>query len=809
MKKFIFFFILLFSFSLLVPRLVFASNVLLADDFEDGMYDGWSVKSGTWNIENISGSKRLGSTVNSNQTVVEITAGDISWEDYVFEMDMIALQGADKNIIFRVKDNNNKYGIHMRSNDGGVSELVCIERWSSKGGDVLSFWDKCRDWNFINNKLYHLKVTALNNNIKFYVDDVLAIDFTDEIAPIYNGKIGLRVGTGAVAPTEIYFDNVKVTKIRDPIVVIPGHGASINFQEMFLGQDDPNGWQMVPGAHVYDNLINTLEYNGYEEGKNLFVFYYNWLDSIDSSAKKLHDFINDIAKNSPTGKVNIIGHSMGGLVARGCLEEKYGENCLVDKMVTVGSPHLGVPEAYGAWEGGEIWKKGFVNRVALEIFLNIKRQLGETRKETVREIAPSTKDFLPIFSYLKINDGQVIQFSPDDYPQNNLLANWAPFSSFPKMTPYIIYGENQPTLRWLTITKNLSWIDRVLGNWEYGKPVEMEYVNDGDGTVSVLSAYPEASLSAFGFELGHREIVSEDEAISKIMGELDLESTSGADFQEDAQDYLAFYLHSPAHLEVANLPKDDVFLGEDDGKLKLIIIANPQVDKEYSVNVVGDEKGEYTLTVGQISDEQSNWDDYRGLTNPGEKDTFLIRFNPDTNQERLKDVQVLAGELPLNELIESLRVEMDQNSLLVQKLDNLKNLIPINLEKSWEYIYQIRNLTASLYKSGRINSDIQKVNSQLDSIAVYLKALAQNKPRVLAGKEAELNFRDAQEIVDNLAVVSYSDIEHLGEEFSLPAAFDFSLAQKSLKESSGDSYPAYLSARQGYFLGRNSKVLIQ
>ncbi|PIS15369.1 hypothetical protein COT63_00325 [Candidatus Shapirobacteria bacterium CG09_land_8_20_14_0_10_38_17] len=582
---------------------------------------------------------------------------------------------------------------------------------------------------------------------------------------------------------------------------------------MFLGQDDPNGWQMVPGAHVYDNLINTLEYNGYEEGKNLFVFYYNWLDSIDSSAKKLHDFINDIAKNSPTGKVNIIGHSMGGLVARGCLEEKYGENCLVDKMVTVGSPHLGVPEAYGAWEGGEIWKKGFVNRVALEIFLNIKRQLGETRKETVREIAPSTKDFLPIFSYLKINDGQVIQFSPDDYPQNNLLANWAPFSIFPETTPYVIYGKNQPTLRWLTITKDLSWIDRVLGNWEYGKPVEKGYESNGedggDGTVSVLSAYPEASLSAFGFELGHREIVSEDEAISKIMGELDLESTSGADFQEDAQDYLAFYLHSPAHLEVANLPKDDVFLGEDDGKLKLIIIANPQVDKEYSVNVVGDEKGEYTLTVGQISDEQSNWDDYRGLTNPGEKDTFLIRFNPDTNQERLKDVQVLAGELPLNELIESLRVEMDQNSLLVQKLDNLKNLIPINLEKSWEYIYQIRNLTASLYKSGRINSDIQKVNSQLDSIAVYLKALAQNKPRVLAGKEAELNFRDAQEIVDNLAVVSYSDIEHLGEEFSLPAAFDFSLAQKSLKESSGDSYPAYLSARQGYFLGRNSKVLIQ
>ena len=87
--------------------------------------------------------------------------------------------------------------------------------------------------------------------------------------------------------------------------------------------------------------------------------------------------------------------------------------------------------------------------------------------------------------------------------------------------------------------------------------------------------------------------------------------------------------------------------------------------------------------------------------------------------------------------------------------------------------------------------------------------MAENKPRVLVDSEAELNFRDAQEIINNLAIIPYSKIEHLDKKFSLPAAFDFSLAQKSLEEASGSSYPAYLLARKSYFLGRNSKALIQ
>jgi len=64
-------------------------------------------------------------------------------------------------------------------------------------------------------------------------------------------------------------------------------------------------------------------------------------------------------------------------------------------------------------------------------------------------------------------------------------------------------------------------------------------------------------------------------------------------------------------------------------------------------------------------------------------------------------------------------------------------------------------------------------------------------------------------MIDSLIAIPYSEIKHLDKKFFLPAAFDFSLAQRSLEEASGSSYPAYLLARKSYFLGRNSKALIQ
>ena len=98
--------------------------------------------------------------------------------------------------------------------------------------------------------VYHFKVVAYKNNFKIYENNNLLIDFVDTNIDdaFLRGRIALGVGTGAVRPTEVYFDNIKVTKIQDPVILVPGHGASISFKGMFLGQKTPmtGGWFPAP-----------------------------------------------------------------------------------------------------------------------------------------------------------------------------------------------------------------------------------------------------------------------------------------------------------------------------------------------------------------------------------------------------------------------------------------------------------------------------------------------------------------------------------------------------------------------------------
>jgi len=821
-------FIFFISFFLLISPKKAEAIILFQDNFNDGNADGWSIDYLTpadgdtsWNDSKweVNDNGEYGITFTDTQMRTISSAGDNVWYDYIYVVELTGKSGVDKNIVFRYKDRDNWYSFHLRD-DGIRFGTMKNGKYFDNNGKLLS------TFSFENNITYLLKIVIRENLVSFFVNGqcvVEDLEMSDNF--ILKGKIGLYASTGdSIYRTSVWFDNVIVCTLDDPyncdypeeyfekspVILIPGHGSSMNFSEMFLGQKNPDGWQMMPGVHIYDNLLNTLEDNGYEKDRDLFTFYYNWLNPIASSSAELHDFILPIAATSPTGKVDIIGHSMGGLVGRACVQNN-DDQCYIDRLITVGTPHKGVLEAYGAWEGGEVWRSG-LSKLAFELFLNTKRQMGETKKEAIRKIAPSTEEMLPVFPYLKdINGNFLSQQPPNSYLGNNSLSR---FLQAVDDNGKFIYGKDQSTLRWLTVTKNLSWVDKILGNWQqYGKPIRKEYSSDGDGTVLELSANPQeaGTTNSIGFPLGHSEIVSQGKAVEEIMEGLDLEATSSGDFQDNAQNYLVFYFHSPAHLEIANLPLEDVFLGEDNnGKLKLVIIANPQIDDNYSVGVVGDDSGEYTLTVGEVSGEQSNWDNYRGLTTVGEKDTFLIKFDPTVGQAQLSNVKSSIEELPLDELIAGLKeIFTTQSKELAQKMDNLESLTSISPEKSWEYIYQIRNLTASLYKSGQIDLDIKEVNSQLDGIAVYLKALAKNKPRVLVDGETELNLQDAQEIINNLAAVPYSNIEYLEKKFSLAAAFDFSLAQESLEEASGSSYPAYLLARKSYFLGRNSKALIQ
>ncbi len=83
---------------------------------------------------------------------------------------------------------------------------------------------------------------------------------------------------------------------------------------------------------------------------NFFVFPYDWRRSNDISADRLNDYLGCIRKfYKPNTKINIIAHSMGGMISRRFML-KYPGN--VNGLITVGGPLLGGPKLTYVLETG-------------------------------------------------------------------------------------------------------------------------------------------------------------------------------------------------------------------------------------------------------------------------------------------------------------------------------------------------------------------------------------------------------------------------------------------------------------------------
>lgn len=137
------------------------------------------------------------------------------------------------------------------------------------------------------------------------------------------------------------------------------------------------------GQDFYLNIIQTLETaGGYIEGepgspvdpkqKRYYVFVYDWRQDNVVTAARLADYIEQIRRDyaDPDLKVDIVAHSMGGLVTRYYM--RYGRTDVLNdnefpvnlngaktirRVVLLGTPSLGSVDAVGAFIEG--YKVGF------------------------------------------------------------------------------------------------------------------------------------------------------------------------------------------------------------------------------------------------------------------------------------------------------------------------------------------------------------------------------------------------------------------------------------------------------------------
>lgn len=141
----------------------------------------------------------------------------------------------------------------------------------------------------------------------------------------------------------------------------------------------------TPVGHIstgtYGPLLNYLKSKGYRQQEDLgfprtsngceraqrnddpnlnpdlFVFAYDWRKDNHANAEKLGEYVQCVEQFYPDTKVDIVAHSMGGVLARRYLLRNPA-NHNVEKLITIATPWLGAPKALHVLETGEFIREG-------------------------------------------------------------------------------------------------------------------------------------------------------------------------------------------------------------------------------------------------------------------------------------------------------------------------------------------------------------------------------------------------------------------------------------------------------------------
>ncbi|OKP93859.1 hypothetical protein A3849_30350, partial [Paenibacillus sp. P46E] len=336
--------------------------------------------------------------------------------------------------------------------------------------------------------------------------------------PVKEGKY-----TFIVEPTDNYYSGeTSVTVYKDRVILVPGimgtelwnTGADqiwlpdkTQLKDDILNMKmDTDGRSLNSKVRAGDPLKDWYEkIKIYLEEKkfNVRYFGYDWRKDVSDNADALVEFIDQEHINSPNSKINIVAHSMGGLISTEYINK--GNANKIDKLITLGTPYLGAPQAVNIFETGAA-AGDFISDTAIS--------------KSIREVMPnipSAYQLLPSEEYFTLNNTNYLKsqeylgpslnlkntnFKDTTYTNynstftflkdnrgwsNDLLINKAKkfyenlniVSNLNKVDSYYIIGDRIPTIGGLTVT-----------NYTFGP---QRYVLDiksiqGDGTVPLISA---------------------------------------------------------------------------------------------------------------------------------------------------------------------------------------------------------------------------------------------------------------------------------------------------------------------------------
>ena len=402
----------------------------------------------------------------------------------------------------------------------------------------------------------------------------------------------------------------------EPIIFVPGVTACINLKVLTDLQESSYDWEIF--GTYYQGLIKTIEASGFTQGEDFFIGCYDWRktngynpdETVNSGEEYLMHWIDRALENSSSTKVDIIAHSMGGLLSRSYIQgDNYRDD--VDQFVMLGTPNYGSSDSYFPWEGGDVpsnWP--LADRVRLKSYLTYLKFKGIniTNVNTVHEKIPSIKQLLPTYDYIKNKDTELIILNSLMEEQNTWLKELNAEENLNKLTERttsvkIINGGGVSTRNTITVADR-TLLDITLNKWPDGRPDESIINNkeNGDGTVLSSGVLINGIASSTINGVEHSKLP--DQAALLVLQELGLESEQIFNSPE-VEDMLIVMVASPVEPVITTSDNKQVgggvneienaqYFSAGDSGVKIIAIPNPP-GGGFTVSLTGNGDGSYNM----------------------------------------------------------------------------------------------------------------------------------------------------------------------------------------------------------------------
>jgi len=614
------------------------------------------------------------------------------------DYNMIHLKNSSVSFLNSIISNASSVGIYLEgeSNLEMQNSLVGTTTTGILSSSSLSF--NISDSQFLNNSQY-----AINNS-------GAQIDARNNWWGHNSGPehINNPEGSGQKIIGDVLFDGW--TKEIDPVILIPGILGSWKV----LGE-----WELDPILNTYDNLWEAMQDSGYVVDENLFAFPYNWRLSNIYTAGLLKDKIDYVKQITGSSKVDIVAHSMGGLVARAYVELLDYEND-IDQLIFLGTPHNGSTRSYFTWEAGEIGPDP-ADKIKKKVLLLDALKSGYTSIFSYVQEMPleSVRELLPIYDYLNKDDVDLSY--PNNYPQNtflDLLNNESKLSALSNLGEIINIRAETGLSNTITSLKVVDYTGDD-DKWEHGYPENFDLIpftgdgivyGAGDLTVPSISNESFFNLADIVLDSNHSDIVTD--AQKQVIKEL-----TGIEPEQEVRKnmftkWLMVRIFSPADFQV--IAPDGSIIGKDfenntiinqiDGAfysgfntdIEFAVIPDPD-NGEYEVVLEGTGDGEYTLITDYISDEEEITQQVIGQA----KQNQQIQYNLAYDSEDIENMSITPEDLdsPITS-INIIGTSLGENTyednaiITLSSIDNNSGVYKIEYSidngESWQtYSYQV------------------------------------------------------------------------------------------------------------------------